>query len=126
VIRISPKSGRPVFGQTDVNSGQRIASGDEVFENDVDDVLVEDLHVAKRIDVKLQTLQLDTALVRHVGDADFTEVRQARLRADRRELRVADGDLVIAAGLGVGESLERHLQKSVAFMRVLIGYLPVF
>ena len=34
---------------------QRIARGDEVFKNDVDDVFVKDLYVAKRVDVELQT-----------------------------------------------------------------------
>jgi hypothetical protein len=35
---------------------QRVAGGDEVFEDDVDYVLVEDFDVAERIDVELQTL----------------------------------------------------------------------
>ena len=55
---------------------QRIAGGDEVFENDVDDVLVKDLHVAKRVDVELQTLQLDAALVRNVFDAGWSRSRE--------------------------------------------------
>lgn len=35
---------------------QGIAGGDEVFEDDVDDVLVENFDVAERIYVELQTL----------------------------------------------------------------------
>ena len=65
---------------------QRIAGGDEVFENDVDYVLVEDFHVAEGIYVELQTLQFDTTLVRNIFETDGGEVRKIRERADRREL----------------------------------------
>jgi hypothetical protein len=53
---------------------QRIAGGDEVFEDDVDDVFVKDLHVPKRVYIELQTLQLDATFVRNVFDAYGGEV----------------------------------------------------
>src|SRR6185437_13802289 len=86
---------------------QRIAGGDEVFENDVDDVFVEDLYVAKRVDVELQTLQLDAALVGNVFYADGGEVWKIRERADRGELRDLEVDLDLTAGKLVRKCVER-------------------
>ena len=93
---------------------QRITGGDEVFENDVDDVLVEDFYVTKRVDVELQTLQLDAALVRNVLDADGREIRKVRERADRRKLGNLEIDLDLTAGKLVRERVERkqiHLRS---------------
>ena len=55
---------------------ERIAGVHKIFEDHVDDVLVKDLHVTKRIDVELQTLQLDAAFVRNVFDSNRGEVRK--------------------------------------------------
>src|SRR5215216_1659230 len=55
-----------------------VAGADEVFEDDVDDVLVEDFDVAERVDVELQTLQLDAALVGDIFEAEGGEVREVR------------------------------------------------
>src|SRR5687767_13252616 len=66
---------------------QRIARGDEVFENDIDDVLVKDLHVAKRVDVELQTLEFNAAFVGNVFETDDGEVRKIGERTDRGKLR---------------------------------------
>jgi hypothetical protein len=86
---------------------QRIAGSDEVFEDDVDYVLVKDLHVSKRVDVKLQALQLDAALVGNVSDADGGEVGKIRERADRGELRDLEIDRDLTAGELVRERVER-------------------
>src|SRR5215211_7047352 len=51
-----------------------VAGADEVFEDDVDDVLVEDFDVAERVDVELEALEFHAALVRHVLDAEGGEV----------------------------------------------------
>src|SRR3712207_1333645 len=61
-----------------------VARAHEVFEYDVDDVLVEYLHVAERVYVELQTFKLDAALVRHVFEPERGEVREVRERADAR------------------------------------------
>src|SRR5687768_10916497 len=66
---------------------QRITGGDEVFQNDIDDVLVKDLHVSKRVDVELQTLQFDAAFVGNILETDSCKVGKIREWADRRKLR---------------------------------------
>src|SRR4051812_17807578 len=73
-------------------NAQRITRGDEVLENDVDDVLVKDLHVAEGIYVELQTLQLDAAFVGNVLQPDRSEVRKIRERTDSRKLRHLEVD----------------------------------
>src|SRR5262249_14319935 len=86
---------------------QRVAGRDEIFENSVDHVLMEDLHLAERIDVKLQRLQFYAAAVRHVADAQRGEVREVRERADRRELRRGEFDLDAIAHVLIFECVER-------------------
>src|SRR6185503_142165 len=86
---------------------QRIAGGDKVFENDVDDVLVKNLHVAKRVDVELQTFEFDAAFVRYVFETDDGEVGKIRERTDRRKLWNLEVDLDLAAGELVLERVER-------------------
>src|SRR5687768_12433618 len=90
----------------DLNA-QRITRGDEVFENDVDHVLVKDLHVAERVYVELQTLQLDTAFVGNVLQPDGREVRKIRERTDGRKLGNLEVNLDLASGKLVGERVER-------------------
>src|SRR5688500_5023459 len=48
---------------------QGVAGLYEVFQNNIDDMLVENLYGAKRVDVELQALQFDAALIRHVIEA---------------------------------------------------------
>ena len=87
---------------------QRIASLHKVFENDVDYVLVENLHVSKRVDIELQTLELNAKLVGNVFDSDSGEIRKVRERADGRELGDFEADPYFASGKFVGESSERR------------------
>src|SRR5262249_42570683 len=89
----------------------RGAGGDEIVEDLVGDRLVEDALVAELEKIVLQRLQLETPLVGDVGDADLAEVGQPRLWTYRRELRVPDRDLVIAARLRVRERLQGHGKK---------------
>src|SRR5678816_4625607 len=53
---------------------QRITRGNEVLEDDVGYMLVEDFDVSERVDVELQTLQLNAALVGNVLEANCGEV----------------------------------------------------
>src|SRR5437867_7200004 len=77
---------------------QRIAGVHKIFENDIHYVLVKNLHVAERIDVKLQTLQFDAAFVRHVREANRGKVRKVRVGADAGELGNLKIDSDFAAG----------------------------
>src|SRR5215213_6286065 len=86
---------------------QGVAGGDEVFEDNVDDVLVENLHLAERVDVELEALQLDAAFIRRVLDADDGEVREVRERADGRELGYLEINPNLAPDVLVGEGVER-------------------
>src|SRR5436190_16345782 len=63
-----------------------VAGRDEIFQDDVDDVLVKNFHLAERVDIELEALEFDAAFVWHVLDANDGEVRKIRERADGREL----------------------------------------
>src|SRR6185503_3902306 len=104
---------------------QRIAGRDKVFENDVDDVLVKDLYVAKRVDVELQTLQLDAALVGNVFDADGREVGKIGKRADRRELGDLEVDPDLTARKLVRERVERKQIHLRAWRRLNINHIRI-
>src|SRR5262245_38080682 len=96
----------------------RLASGDEVFHDDVDNVLVEDLHVSETVYVERQALQLDATLVGNVFDADGGEVGEIRERTNRGELRDLEIYLDLAAGKLVGKRVERkqiHLRARRRF-----------
>ena len=84
-----------------------IASFHKVFENHVNDVFVKDLHVAKRIDVKLQTLQFDATLVRCVLQTNGSKVGKIREGTNAGELGNLELDLDLATGKLVGEGIER-------------------
>jgi hypothetical protein len=84
-----------------------VAGGDEVFEDDVDDVLVEDLDVAERVDVELEALELDAALVRDVFEPEGGEVREVGEGADAGELGQLEADADLAPLVLVGEGVER-------------------
>ena len=86
---------------------QRITRGDEVFENDIDHVLVKDLHVTERVDVELQTLQFHAAFVGNVLESNGSEVRKVRERADRGELGNLEIDLDFIPWKLVRKSVQR-------------------
>jgi hypothetical protein len=66
---------------------ERIASCHKILQNPVDGVLVEDLHVAERIDIELERFQLYAAAVGHVTNVDSGEIGEIGERADGREFR---------------------------------------
>ena len=86
---------------------QWIARGDEVFEDDVDYVLVEDLHVTERVYVELQTFQFDTTFVGNVFEPDRGEVGKVGEWTDRGELRDFKFDFDLVAGKLVRKSVQR-------------------
>src|SRR5438093_1547160 len=86
---------------------QRIAGVHKIFEDHVDYVLVKDLNFAKRIDVQLQTLQLDAAFVRNVFKPNRGEVREIRERADASKFRNLKIDFDFSANELVRKSVER-------------------
>jgi hypothetical protein len=92
---------------SDDRHAARLERRDEIVENLVGRVFVEDPAVSEADEVVLQRLELYATVVRNVGDPDLAEVRQARLRAERLELRAANLDFVVAFGSRVGKRLER-------------------
>ena len=95
----------------------RLACGHQVVEDLVGDRLVEDAAVAELDHVVLQRFQLDAAIAGHIGDADFAEVGEAGLRAERGELGTVDRDLEVAFGPGIGKCLERR--RCLTWIRIL-------
>src|SRR5947209_5569519 len=102
-----------------------VARRDEVFEDDVDDMLVENLHVAERVDVKFQALEFDAALRRDVLDAKGREVREVGERADAGELRQLEADAYLTARIFIGEGVERVEVHLLARRRAYVEALLV-
>jgi hypothetical protein len=67
---------------------QRVAGVNKVLQDQVDDVLVKDLDVTERIDVELQTLQLNAAFIRNVFQANGRKIRKIRERTDAGKLGI--------------------------------------
>src|SRR5690606_26669709 len=102
------------------------AGADEVVEDLVGDGLVEDALVPELEHVIIEGLEFDTAIRQHILDADHGEIGQPRLRADRRKLRAADIDLVLAAWTGVGEGLDLDSHKAIVYPTInSVGYDPL-
>jgi len=78
-----------------------------VFENTVDDVLLENSKIAVALQIFLQRFQLETVFVGSVGDGDAAEVGKSGFRADRGEFGIVDDDFVagklIRPGLNRGK-----------------------
>ena len=86
---------------------QRITCGNEVFENDVGYMLVEDFDVPKRVDVELQTLQLNTSFVGNVLEANGGEVGEVGKGADCRELSYLEVDPDFLTGKLIRKGIQR-------------------
>jgi len=84
-----------------------IAGGDEVFEDAVDDFLVEAAGVAVGGEVELERLRLDAELGGDIADADRREIGLAGDRAHRGEFRAIELDPIIPLRVAVGKGLQR-------------------
>ena len=82
---------------------------DEIVEDCVGRGLEEDAAITEAKHVVLQRFQLDTPIARHVSDADFAEVRQARFRTNGGELGTADRDFEVAFRTWIRKCLDCHL-----------------
>ena len=96
----------------------RLASGDEIIEDLVDDRLVERSGISEGGEVKFQRLGFDTKLVGNIFDADFREVGLACDWAHGSELSAFESDPVVALGAFVLESFEGG---GLGFFRELRG-----
>ena len=63
----------------------RLRFGHEIIKNAVDHALIEDAVITEAPEVELQALELNTHIVRHIGNVDGREVGCAPLQ--ERELR---------------------------------------
>src|SRR5688572_15400860 len=106
--------------------GQRIARCDEVFENDIDDVLVKDLHVAKRVDVELQTLEFNATFIGNVFETDYGEIGKIGERTDRRKLGNLEIDLYLASGKLIRKRIERKEFHLLTRSRLNVETLLVY
>ena len=62
----------------------------EVLQDSIDDMFVKDPNRSKRIDIKLERLQLDAKRVWNIVDLDRREVGKIGERTDRRKLRTCE------------------------------------
>ena len=72
----------------------RVAGFHNIFEDLVDDVLLEDAEVAVAEEVFLERFEFEAAAAGHVANGERTEVGQTGLGADGSELRIVDDDFV--------------------------------
>ena len=86
-------------------TADRIASGDQIIQDPVDDMLIEDPLVAEGEQVELQRLELQDPLIGHVSDPNGGEIGLARLGAKRGKFRAGNVDFVLAAGVLVRKRL---------------------
>src|SRR2546425_5166974 len=86
-----------------------IEQGHEVIEDSIDGGLVEDLAVAKFIDVELQRLEFDQLLVRDVSDMDRGEIGKAGIGRQAGELGNREIDLVVTLRLVVRDRRQGRL-----------------
>src|SRR6266571_6092157 len=104
---------------------QRIAGFHKVFENDIDRVFMKNLHFAKRVDIKLQTLQFYATLVRHILDTNRRKIRKVRKGTDASKLRHLKINFDLAAGKLIRESVERIKVHLFARRRANIEALKI-
>src|SRR5580692_1557448 len=85
----------------------RIGGLHDVFQNLVDDVLLEDAQIAIAEQIFLERLQFQASGPGHVADGEQAKVGQAGLGANRGQFRIVDEDLVarklISPGLNCRE-----------------------
>ena len=86
---------------------QGIACLNEIFENDVDNVFVKNLHLSKRIDVQLQAFEFDATLVWDVLQSNSCEIREIGKGTDGREL----GNLKIYFDFATREFVSESVQR---------------
>src|SRR5262245_29455030 len=76
------------------------ARRDQIVENPVGRRLVEDALVAIAGQIELEGFQFDAGPVGYITDVNLSEIGQAGLRTDRRELRAANLNFVLSLGPG--------------------------
>ena len=84
-------------------------------------VLVKDPEISIRGEVSLQGFQFEAELIRPIADRDRAEVRQAGLRADRREFR--HGDCNVVSGKLIGPAFDGGKFRVNAGPGVLFGVI---
>jgi hypothetical protein len=67
---------------------------------------MKDLHVAKRIDVKLQTLEFDTTFIGNILEPDSREIREVGKGADSREFSDLKIDPYLATRKLISEGVD--------------------
>lgn len=97
----------------------RVGRLHHVVQHLVHNVLLEDPQVPVREQVLLQRLQLQAPLARHIPDQQRPKVRQPRLRAHARKLRVVDQNLIL--GKLVPPGLNRGKLNIQPRLRMIVG-----
>jgi hypothetical protein len=90
----------------------RRAVGDQLLEHLVHDLLLQDRAGAEAGQVVAQRPELEQPVARDVADRDRPEVGAAGERTDRRELRVAELDLVGALREAVRQRLDQRREST--------------
>jgi hypothetical protein len=101
--RRDPPSGTPA---TLHGGAARLDDLKEIVEDTIGHVFVKDPLIPESLKIKLQTLEFDTLLVRHIPKYQNPEIRLTGLRADRSEFRTSDFDGILSVGVRVLEALE--------------------
>src|SRR4026207_2018719 len=91
---------------TDYGHGSRATGSHEIIQDLVDYSFVKRAFVTVGPEVKLQRLELDTELIRHIANADGREIRLAGARTNTGELRTLHADFIVALRPGIGKGFE--------------------
>jgi hypothetical protein len=79
---------------------------EKIIEDSIGHVLVKNTLVAKPLQIKLETLELNTLLVRDISKGESSEIWLTRFRTDRREFRTNDLDKILAVWIGIIKALQ--------------------
>ena len=105
-----------------------------VFKNTIDDIFLKNAQIAIGLQILLEGLQFKASLVGYIMDGDGAEIRQARFRTYRSELRIIDydfvsgklvwpgfdfGKIVVKSGLSVLRSVTRRFGHTIILSHTL-------
>ena len=91
------------------NRSARLDRPDQIFENAVNDFLMERAVVSERKEIELQGFAFQAQAVRDITDRNVCEVRLACDRAEACELRAVKLDPVVPLAVLVGKCLKPGL-----------------
>src|SRR5207245_2310950 len=102
---------------------QRLCPAHHIFENLIDNVLLENSQIAIGLQIFFVRFQFEAAFVGHITKDDYTEIWQSGLGANGGELGVVNDDFISRKLVGPGFDLREFCIKSCLGMLGCIAWL---